>query len=137
MKGTVVLPGGFATLGEDPATSVAREVFEETGIAVDPAAFTTMDGLPRLAHNGGWLCFLRSETVLPYSAIAQANAQLATAGDGEASEVVWIDSDMPLGFPLHSEAAQRFFAERIAAVYAQNSIPLDAKVGAGRRPGLR
>jgi ADP-ribose pyrophosphatase YjhB (NUDIX family) len=138
-KGTVVLPGGFAMLGEDPSGNVAREVHEETGIRIDPAAFTAIDGLPRLAHNGGWLCFLRCETVLPYEAVAQANAQLAAAGDGEASEVVWVEPGQTLGFPLHSDAASRFFAEQAAAprltpdTGALRSEPEGTATGARRR----
>lgn len=110
-KGKVAFPGGFAVLGEDPAQAVAREVREETGIDIAPSDFSSIDGLPKLAHNGGWLCFLRCQRVLAYDELVRANEKLAADGDGEASEVVWVEPGMELGFPLHAEAAQRFFAE--------------------------
>jgi 8-oxo-dGTP pyrophosphatase MutT (NUDIX family) len=37
------IPGGHVEQGEHPVESAAREVFEEAGIALDPAALTLVD----------------------------------------------------------------------------------------------
>ncbi|RNI19908.1 NUDIX hydrolase [Flexivirga caeni] len=46
----VSLPGGLVEKGEDPATAVAREVLEETGIRVDPGDVFATTFETRLRH---------------------------------------------------------------------------------------
>lgn len=44
------LPGGLIERGEQPADAVAREVFEETGIRIDPGQAMAIDFVPDIKH---------------------------------------------------------------------------------------
>lgn len=107
--GGIALAGGFLGTNEAPKDGVAREVLEETGIKLDTSLMKEVC-LPKMAHNNNMLMFFRSTEIIPYAALSAANANLAAATDGEASEVVFITPQTPLCFPLHQEAVNAGFA---------------------------
>lgn len=107
-KGTVVLPGGFMEEGEQPEEATAREVLEETGIAVQAERFAPF-GRPVAAGGGTLLMFYRSSVCLSHGEFLQACERFEASSDGEAMDLVLIGPGAGLGFPLHQAAAAQFF----------------------------
>lgn len=99
-NGEVALPGGFIDHGEDWREAVVRELREETGIESSAADVHLADALSSAHHL---LLFgllpKREVTTLPPSTPTNE-----TTG--------WhvLDAPTNLGFPLHTEAARRWFA---------------------------
>lgn len=108
-KGKLAIAGGFLEDHETWQVGGAREVSEETGVTIDPAMLTPL-----------WFTSSapRPNRVLLFSVAAPLNASaLGTyERDHETSErglVFGPDGlDDIFAFPLHAEAARRFFAER-------------------------
>lgn len=99
-EGMLALPGGYIGVGESWQAAGAREVLEETGIVVDPSA--VRDFYARSAPDGTVLIF----------GLAEARSREALppfVPSLEASELVIIHEPTELAFPLHSEAARKFF----------------------------
>lgn len=101
--GHLSLPGGFIELGETWQEAGAREVQEETGIAIDPAGITLYDA--HSAPDGTVLIFGRAaplpeETLPPFRA------------SNETSEMKVSHSPEPLAFSTHTEAAARFWKDK-------------------------
>jgi ADP-ribose pyrophosphatase YjhB (NUDIX family) len=100
-KGKLALPGGYIDLGESWQEAGTREVFEETGIRVDPAGI---------------------QLVTVYSApdgtiiIVSQAAPLHSADlpdfvlNDEATERAVISAPEDLAWPLHSQAVAAYFA---------------------------
>ena len=105
-RGQLALPGGFINHGEAWQAAGAREVFEETGIVIDPAAI--QDFAVRSAPDG---------TVLIFGLAAPLRASdLPTfVPNEETSELVVIGQATPLAFPLHTVVAGDYFARQGAA----------------------
>lgn len=82
-NGEWVLPGGIVELDEDPRDTVRREVFEETGISVEPTQLTGVYKNMRLSVVS--LVF----RCRPMSGTAQPTL--------EAVEVDWLDSSQVTG----------------------------------------
>ncbi len=101
-QGRLALPGGYQMAGQSWQEAGAREVLEETGVAVDPATLrlvgveTTPDrrqnllfcDAPPTAHDGPFL------------------------HDAEVSEVVVVRGPVETAFPLHTAQVEAFFAKR-------------------------
>lgn len=97
-RGMLALPGGFVGLGETWQEAGAREVLEEAGVAVDPAAIA--DFYARSAPDGHLLVF----------GVAPPLAALPPfAPTDEASELVVASEPVELAFPLHTDALRLFF----------------------------
>jgi ADP-ribose pyrophosphatase YjhB (NUDIX family) len=100
-QGMLALPGGYINLGESWQAAGAREVFEETGLQLDPQEIRDFRVLS--APDGTVLIFglagRRRAAELP-----------AFAPTDEASECVVLRSPEELAFPLHTQAVSEFFA---------------------------
>ena len=101
-QGKLALPGGYQMAGQTWREAGAREVLEETGVAVDPAALrlvaveTTPD---------------RRQNLLFCDALPTAHDG-AFAHDAEVSEVVVVHGPVETAFPLHTAKVAEFFAKR-------------------------
>jgi ADP-ribose pyrophosphatase YjhB (NUDIX family) len=108
-KGKLAIVGGFLEEHETCAEGGAREVVEETGVVIDPKTITPLYFVSTSPRPNRVLLFsiaapVDSEGLAPY------------VGDKETSErglVFGPDGlDAVFAFPLHAEAARRFFQER-------------------------
>lgn len=108
-KGKLALVGGFLEEHETWQEGGAREVLEETGVRVDASSLTPF-----------WFTSTepRPNRVLLFSSAAPVDASAFGAfvknTETEARGVVFGPSGLAevFAFPLHVEAARRFFAER-------------------------
>ena len=100
-KGELALPGGFITQGETWQQAGARELFEETGIAIEPQ---DIGEFRALSNPGG--------TILIVFGLAPKQSAAALppfAPNDEATERLVLNSPEELAFPLHTQAAREFF----------------------------
>ena len=98
-QGRLALPGGYQMLGQTWREAGAREVMEETGVAVDPAALrvVAVETTPDRKQN---LLFCRSPPVAHEGAFSH---------DAEVSEVLVVREPVETDFPLHTRAVRAFF----------------------------
>lgn len=101
-RGQWALPGGFLDLLETWQEGAARELFEETGLTLDPASaeIVAVRSTPMGRHV---LLFTRMQ------AITRAQVP-AFAGNAEVSAIDVIDGPRELAFPLHTEICRSFFS---------------------------
>ncbi len=105
-KGSLALPGGFIDHGEAWRAGCARELFEETGIKVDPEGITLFDC--HSAPDGTLLVFGLAPRV--------ASSELPPfVVSSETSECVVVEAPLDLGFPLHTRVLRDWFARRASA----------------------
>ena len=102
-RGRYALPGGYIDLGESWQEAGAREVWEEAGVQIDPATievvtvFSAPDGTLIVC---GKAAPLRGEDLPEFAANSEArDRKIITAPEA-------------LAWPLHTEALERYFAER-------------------------
>jgi ADP-ribose pyrophosphatase YjhB (NUDIX family) len=100
-KGKLALPGGYIDLGESWQEAAAREVFEETGVVIDPAGvqlvtvFSASDGT----------------IIVVGQAAPLASTDLSEfALNEEATERSFIPGPTELAWPLHTQAVLAYFA---------------------------
>lgn len=104
-QGRFALPGGYQMLGQTWQEAGGREVLEETGVVVDPAALrvVAVETTPDRRQN---LLFCQSPPV---------EHEKPFLHDAEVSQVLVIQEPPPdaeIAFPLHARYVQRFFARR-------------------------
>lgn len=102
--GGIALPGGFKDVGETWQEGIAREVFEETGITVDPNGIRLADA--HTAHNGAVLLFGLCERL-----ILDTPVQFNLDGNGanETQEAFIMEVYEELCFPHHATMAKKWF----------------------------
>ena len=99
--GRLALPGGYVNYEETWQAAGAREVFEETGVRLDPE--NVREFFVSSAPDGTVLIFGVSDPV-------ERAAVEAFKPTSEATECVVIDAPVDnLAFPLHAEAVTAYF----------------------------
>ena len=97
--GELALPGGYINYGESWQTAGARELFEETGLRIDPDTITEFR--VRSARDGSLIVF---GIAPPY----QQDLPAFTPNE-EASERAILTGTEHLAFGLHQEMMRLFF----------------------------
>jgi ADP-ribose pyrophosphatase YjhB (NUDIX family) len=101
--GELALPGGFMDLGETWEQTLARELFEETALRVEPASLRLVT--VKSAPDGSLLIFgqtprLHAAELPPFSPCDETTERQVLTGP------------QALAFELHTEQVARFFAAR-------------------------
>lgn len=101
--GRLALPGGYIDLSETWQQAAARELFEETGITIDPEEIEHFRTHSSRLGDGVLLIFGRARP--------RSWAELpAFRPTEETSETVLIRAAQELAFPLHTQAVREYFA---------------------------
>lgn len=103
-QGAWALPGGYIGLGETWEAAGAREVQEETGLRLDPAAIRHLCTLTDA--EGGYLLVFGVAAPQPATALAEFTPNAETLGWGR------VTGPQALAFPLHTQALATYFADR-------------------------
>lgn len=105
--GGLALPGGYIGMGETWQEAGAREVWEETGLRLDPAEiadFTALTALEGMVLIFGIAAPRTAADLPPF------------APNAESTERLVIGAPVELAFPLHTTAVQTYFARQRVAV---------------------
>jgi ADP-ribose pyrophosphatase YjhB (NUDIX family) len=101
-RGKLALPGGFIELGESWQEAGARELFEETGIRIDPQVLS-----PFAVHSAP------DGTILIFGLAPPWTGPLPPfKPDRESSARLVIRQARPMAFSLHTRVTRDFFGER-------------------------
>ncbi|AWM36114.1 NADH pyrophosphatase [Gemmata obscuriglobus] len=100
--GRLALPGGYIDFAETWQQAAARELFEETGLRVDPTEIEHVRTLSSDRVDGVLLVFGRARP-------RPAGALKGFTPTPETSELVVIREATDLAFPLHTQVVAEFF----------------------------
>ena len=98
-KGGLAFPGGYINSGETFHQALSRELFEETGIKVSSDSWSIFGVGDSLASN----------RILIFGISAPIEAIDLNFKSSETEEVVLIDSETELTFPLHDDFKKKYF----------------------------
>jgi ADP-ribose pyrophosphatase YjhB (NUDIX family) len=98
--GRLALPGGFIEVGESWQKACQRELFEETGIEITHEEIELFD--VKSAPDGTVLIFGMANP--------KTQNQIYFTQNDETQELALIDKPVELGFPLHTEIVEKYFA---------------------------
>lgn len=99
--GKLALPGGYIELGESWQTAAARELFEETGVRIDPAAIRLFD-VHSAADAGVILIFGLAPPLSPADLVPFEPTP-------EAAELVILMETAEMAFLLHQRVVAAYF----------------------------
>jgi len=128
-RGQWDVPGGFCGPREHPATTAAREVLEETGLAVTIGGILGM-WIDSYAPDG------EKVTLNIYFHATTDETEDAVADPTEVAEIGWFAPDeLPaqLAFPAHLPAVVRAWKESAGSV--SRPAPAVARAAVARNPG--
>jgi ADP-ribose pyrophosphatase YjhB (NUDIX family) len=97
--GELALPGGYIDVGETWQQAGAREVLEETGVAIDPERIR--DLAVHSAPDG---------TLIVFGLAAPLDRPPVLAPNAEVSELVVLTGPSRLAFDLHTRVLAEYFA---------------------------
>jgi 8-oxo-dGTP pyrophosphatase MutT (NUDIX family) len=109
-NGLWALPSGIVEPGEQPATTVVREVHEELQVEVEPERLALVTADPAITYPNGDVCQFVSLTFRCRYVRGEA-----ALGDDETLEVAWRPADDP---PADLDAVQR---RRLAVALTDDS----------------
>ena len=98
-RGQLALPGGFIDLGESWQQACARELAEETGVRIGPDEVSLLDVQSTERHL----------LVLGKGPHLDVNRLPPFVANAECTERLVLTAPAELAFPLHTQAARRFF----------------------------
>ena len=96
--GELALAGGFMDVGETWQEGGARELFEETGIKIDPSSLYYVD--ISTSEAGNLLIFCATPNI--------PSNTIKFVPNSEVSEIAFTDKPIELAFPTHTEYVARF-----------------------------
>jgi ADP-ribose pyrophosphatase YjhB (NUDIX family) len=101
--GEWALPGGYKEIGETWEQGIAREIFEEAGLRVDPLGITLAPSGVKTANNGGVLVFGLCKPLF-------MARPLQFKFDHETLDAKIVTESVPLCFPHHQTMLDWFFS---------------------------
>ena len=111
--GEICLTAGYTDEGESSRVAACREVKEEAGLVLSVEEFKLFD--EAITPQNRLLLFSLCQRVIPASEIDFSYTC------SETQEVLLIDRDTPVAFPLHKAAIERFYDEVVPQLKAQMS----------------